>query len=157
MGRLWNRYIRWTMSLANRTGLEQKLNHAEISGELAVPEISSAARHMAAEGIVLLKSNSDSAVRMGISGACDYRLVDAEGSVFGIPQYPGRRLSHPRPGGRPDAWRNRRKKGSPCPGAACVSGGSGGCDAGGGTAVRAERGSFSCQAKEGAIEPFSRR
>jgi len=39
-----------------KTGLEQELNRAESTGELAFPEMAAAARQMAAEGIVLLKN-----------------------------------------------------------------------------------------------------
>ena len=41
----------------SKTGLEQELNHTSASGELTYPEMASAMRRMAAEGIVLLKND----------------------------------------------------------------------------------------------------
>lgn len=56
MNRLWNKAVRFAMSRIHKTGLEQELNRADITGKLAVPEISEKARLLAAEGIVLLKN-----------------------------------------------------------------------------------------------------
>ncbi len=56
MNRLWNKAVRFALSRIHKTGLEQELNRADISGRLAVPEISEKARLLAAEGIVLLKN-----------------------------------------------------------------------------------------------------
>ena len=44
------------LSRIHKTGLEQELNRAEITGRLTVPEIADKARLLAAEGIVLLKN-----------------------------------------------------------------------------------------------------
>lgn len=56
MNRLWNKAVRFALSRIHKTGLEQELNQADISGRLTVPEISEKARLLAAEGIVLLKN-----------------------------------------------------------------------------------------------------
>ena len=58
MGRLWNRFNRWLRIKLNRSGLEQELNLAAMTGKLSIPEIAPAARQMAAEGIVLLKNEN---------------------------------------------------------------------------------------------------
>ena len=70
------------MSRIHKTGLEQELNRADITGKLAVPEISEKARLLAAEGIVLLK-NEDATLpirpdtRLAVFGrsAVDYFTV----------------------------------------------------------------------------------
>ena len=59
MGKLWNRCVRWAISKFASTGLEQETNQAAMTGELAVPELTAAARNMAAEGIVLLKNEAN--------------------------------------------------------------------------------------------------
>lgn len=56
MSQLWSKTARRLLSRIHKTGLEQELNRAEITGKLAVPEIAPAARALAAEGIVLLKN-----------------------------------------------------------------------------------------------------
>ena len=56
MNRLWNKAARFVLSRLNKTGLEQELNRADITGRLSVPEIAEKARLLAAEGIVLLKN-----------------------------------------------------------------------------------------------------
>ena len=56
MNRLWNQAARFVLSRIHKTGLEQELNRAELSGKLSVPEIAEKARLLAAEGIVLLKN-----------------------------------------------------------------------------------------------------
>lgn len=56
MNRLWNQAVRFVLSRRDKTGLEQELNRADISGKLSVPEIAEKARQLAADGIVLLKN-----------------------------------------------------------------------------------------------------
>ena len=56
MNRLWSKAARMVLSRIHKTGLEQELNRAEITGRLTVPEIADKARLLAAEGIVLLKN-----------------------------------------------------------------------------------------------------
>ena len=58
MNRLWNRCARYWLNRFGATGLEQELNRGEITGLLAVPALTKAARQMAAEGIVLLKNDA---------------------------------------------------------------------------------------------------
>jgi len=57
MKRLWNRLAREFIFRFKKTGLEQELNVALLSGKLTVPELHAAARGMAAESIVLLKND----------------------------------------------------------------------------------------------------
>ena len=59
MRQLWNKAAQFLMSRGRKTGLEQELNRADITGKLAVPEIAAAARQMAADGIVVLKNQDD--------------------------------------------------------------------------------------------------
>lgn len=56
MNRLWNKAARFVLSRINKTGLEQELNRATLSGKLPVPEIAEKARALASDGIVLLKN-----------------------------------------------------------------------------------------------------
>lgn len=58
MNRLKNKAARFIMSRIHKTGLEQELNRADLTGKLAVPEIADAARALAADGIVLLKNEN---------------------------------------------------------------------------------------------------
>lgn len=59
MGRLWNQFIRFLISQAKPTGLEQDLHCGGAGGEMAFPEMAAIAREAAAEGIVLLKNESN--------------------------------------------------------------------------------------------------
>ena len=59
MNRLWNKAARFVLSRINKTGLEQELNRATLSGKLPVPEIAEKARALAADGIVLLKNENN--------------------------------------------------------------------------------------------------
>lgn len=59
MNRLWSKTARFVLSRIHRTGLEQELNRADITGKLVVPEIADCARALAADGIVLLKNDRD--------------------------------------------------------------------------------------------------
>ena len=59
MNRLWNKAARFVLSRINKTGLEQELNRATLSGKLPVPEIAEKARTLAADGIVLLKNENN--------------------------------------------------------------------------------------------------
>ena len=59
MKRLWNRLAREFIFRFKKTGLEQELNVALLSGKLTVPELHAAARQMAAESIVLLKNEKN--------------------------------------------------------------------------------------------------
>ena len=59
MGRLWNKLAREFIFRFKKTGLEQELNVALLSGKLTVPELHAAAREMAAESIVLLKNEKN--------------------------------------------------------------------------------------------------
>ena len=56
MNRTFNRIVRYFIQKFDKTGLEQELNQLRPDGSLAVPEISAAARRIAADGIVLLKN-----------------------------------------------------------------------------------------------------
>ncbi len=58
MNRLKSKAARFIMSRIHKTGLEQELNRADLTGKLAVPEIADAARALAADGIVLLKNEN---------------------------------------------------------------------------------------------------
>ena len=59
MNRLWNKAARFVLSRINKTGLEQELNRATLSGKLPVPEIAEKARALASDGIVLLKNENN--------------------------------------------------------------------------------------------------
>ena len=59
MNRTFNRIVRYFIQKFDQTGLEQELNRVKPDGELAVPEISAAARKVAADGIVLLKNEKE--------------------------------------------------------------------------------------------------
>ena len=59
MNRLWNKAARFVLSRINKTGLEQELNRATLSGKLPVPEIADKARALASDGIVLLKNENN--------------------------------------------------------------------------------------------------
>ena len=82
MNRLWNQAARFVLSRIHKTGLEQELNRADLSGKLSVPEIAERARLLAAEGIVLLKNEKNTlpikeSTRLAVFGrsAIDYFTV----------------------------------------------------------------------------------
>lgn len=82
MNRLRSKAARFILSRIHKTGLEQELNRADITGRLAVPEIADAARTLAADGIVLLKNENqtlpirkDDAVAVFGRSAVDYFTV----------------------------------------------------------------------------------
>ena len=57
MNRLVNRCVRYWIQKFDATGLEQEMNRTAMDTALAVPELSGAARSVAADGIVLLKND----------------------------------------------------------------------------------------------------
>ena len=59
MGRLWNSFMRWYLKVTGAPSLEQELNQTLITGNSVVPEIMTASRQLAAEGIVLLKNENN--------------------------------------------------------------------------------------------------
>jgi len=74
MGRLLNKFVRFVIAKATKTGLEQELDGAAQSGRLAYDAIVPIARRAAAEGIVLLKNENvlpiQSTDKVSVFGRC---------------------------------------------------------------------------------------